>query len=140
MVLRWHTEVEIELALQKAKGFRRVAAQELGMSIRGLNERIRKSEGLKQLLRDIESFWLDKTEEKLFEAIERGDLAAICFHLKYEGRARGYVERREQLPGIGVGEFDEVTKPRDLVLNFVDTVNPNAPNGTTADPERSPQW
>ena len=71
MVLRWHTEVEIELALQKAKGFRRVAAQELGMSIRGLNERIRKSEGLKQLLRDIESFWLDKTEEKLFEAIER---------------------------------------------------------------------
>jgi hypothetical protein len=135
VVQRWHSDVEIELALQKARGFRSVAAQELGMSINGLNKRIRQSEDLKQLLRDIENFWLDKTEQKLFEAIERGDLAAICFHLKHKGRARGYGEWREQLLGIAIGEFDEVTKPPDLVLKFVDAVNPNAPSGTTADPD-----
>src|SRR5215469_11551957 len=126
------------MALQKAKGFRSVAAQELGMSIRGPNERIRKSEALKQLLRDIESFWPDKTEERLFGAIARGDLAAKCFHLKYKGHARGYVEQREELLGTAIGELHEVAKPLDLVLTFCDEVNPNAPTGTTADPERNP--
>jgi hypothetical protein len=134
---RWHSDVEIELALQKAKGFRSVAAKELGMSINGLNKRIRANEELKQLLRDINDYWLDKTEIKLFEAIDAGDLTAIIFHLKYKGRHRGWVERRERLLGIAIGEFDEVTKPPDLVLNVVNAVNPNAPSGTTADPKRS---
>lgn len=39
---------------------------------------------------------LDDAEDALKTLVADGDLGAICFYLKTQGKARGYVERAEQ--------------------------------------------
>jgi|SRR5215469_5308285 len=131
---RWHSELELDMALNEARGFRSDAALALGMSIHSLNERIRNSVALQNRLRDIEDYWLDKTENKLFAAIDAGDTTAMIFHLKCKGKRRGWCERQEIVVGGSVTmEFEDssVRKPPRLVLGFSDEVNKNAPDGTT---------
>lgn len=46
-------------------------------------------------IEEIEESLLDRSESKLYELIEAGNIAAICFHLKCKGKHRGYIERSE---------------------------------------------
>lgn len=39
----------------------------------------------------------DVAESKLYSAIQKGELTAIIFYLKTQGRARGYVEKQVNL-------------------------------------------
>lgn len=136
-LIRQHSEVEILLALQKARGFRSIAAQILEMTPRALNKRIAETPNLIAAMQDIEHYWLDHTEIKLFEAIDAGNVEAIKFYLKCKGKKRGWLEARDYyVMGIAIGgtewEDQGQHKAPDLVLGFVDAVNPNAPDGTSA--------
>ncbi len=60
----------------------------------------------KQACEDAEESLLDKSEDKLMELIEGGNVIATIFHLKTKGKKRGYVEKQEV----------EVNKPIDDVI------------------------
>ena len=50
---------------------------------------------LNEKMTDVEEGLLDLSESKLLDAIRKGNLTAIIFHLKTKGKDRGYVERTE---------------------------------------------
>lgn len=43
---------------------------------------------------------LDTAEHALHSLIKGGDLGAICFYLKCQGKRRGYVEKEKQETGV----------------------------------------
>ena len=65
-----------------------------------------KDKDFKQACEDAEESLLDKSEDKLMELIEGGNVIATIFHLKTKGKKRGYVEKQEV----------EVNKPIDDVI------------------------
>lgn len=44
---------------------------------------------------DVKAKYLDLAENKLLQKINDGDLGAICFYLKCQGKHRGYIERQQ---------------------------------------------
>ena len=51
--------------------------------------------GYKKAVSDLKNIPLDYAESKLFVAMEEGNIAAIIFYLKCQGKGRGYIERQE---------------------------------------------
>lgn len=57
---------------------------------------------LKTVIEDERELFLDATELKLQEAVQKGEAWAVCFALKTQGKSRGYIERQEHAgPGGG---------------------------------------
>ena len=56
---------------------------------------MKKNPALRQVVEDCREQVLDKAEENIFEAAEKGDLAACRFILSTLGKARGYSTRKE---------------------------------------------
>ena len=101
-------------ALTKHRGLVRYAAPELKISAKVLYEYINRSEKIaaaKELARD---GGLDIAEKKLFDQIDEGNMTAIIFYLKCQGKGRGYIERTE-----GANSFD---RPVEFTLKLGDTV------------------
>jgi hypothetical protein len=72
------------------------AARDLGVSRQTVYNYIEKYVTVREARDEARDTLLDMTEGKLFEAIKRGNIAAIMFTLKTIGKSRGYVERIQQ--------------------------------------------
>lgn len=92
-----HTTLEeCAVALRKAGGFVTGAAKLLGISQSSLCERIQKHEELQMVQAEIKEQYLDMAETALLKKIKSGDLGAMCFYLKCQGKKRGYIEKEAQ--------------------------------------------
>lgn len=89
------TNAAIIAALQKSNGYITFAARILGCSPMTIYRRMEKTQSIRDELEIIREGELDIAEQKLREAILRGEPWAIALKLKTQGRKRGYVERQE---------------------------------------------
>ena len=86
---------DIIAALQRAKGLVGLAADELQCDRKTIYNHIKKSAAVRDALESVRGRNLDIAENKLLEAIEQGELAAITYSLSRIGRERGYSDRHE---------------------------------------------
>ena len=66
----------------------------------------------KEKIDDIKNIALDFVESKLIGKIKEGDIVAILFYLKTQGKKRGYVERVE----------NEVTIQQPVVIDWSEPI------------------
>lgn len=100
----------IAAALVKAMGNVSLAARHLRMERTGISVRISKSLYLQQILHDARESMVDNAESALNRSVLSGEAWAVCFTLKTQGKARGYVERQEvrQVESIQVEIAEEI--------------------------------
>ena len=84
---------QIERALKANGGFIAKTAKSLNVRYQTIWERIRRSPRLKQFYEEIRESYIDLAESKLLVKVREGDLGAICFFLKCQGKKRGYIEK-----------------------------------------------
>jgi hypothetical protein len=89
------SESQIAEALRASGGFYAAAGAMLGISGSGVGYRVRRSEHLKQVVKDTKENMLDIAESELLKKIKSGNMTALCFFLKCRGKERGYIERSE---------------------------------------------
>ena len=89
-------------ALEKSGGIMAAAARAVGLDRSTVHHRINSDEKLKAVWEDIREVNLDLVEGKLRQAIQNGELAAIFFYLKCQGKRRGWIERHEYDASINV--------------------------------------
>ena len=92
------TQAQVERALTAAGGLVTSTAKRLGCAPKTVYRYIERFPALKHVLADARESSVDLAESKLIEAIKNGNLTAIIFFLKTQGKSRGYVERSE--PGL----------------------------------------
>jgi len=89
------TNKKIIEALNAKAGMVTYAAEALKISPVTLYRWIKRSPELQQSLNNIRNANIDMAESALIDKIKKGDLTAIIFYLKCQGKSRGYVERQE---------------------------------------------
>jgi hypothetical protein len=89
------TEAEISAALTEARGIVSLAAQKLRTTPRTIYNYLERYPELRTVLSDAREGLVDFAESKLLEQIKVGNITAIIFFLKTQGKHRGYVERQE---------------------------------------------
>jgi hypothetical protein len=94
MTTRRYTTDEIRAALISCGGWVTHAAQKLGCNPHTIRNRLARSPDLQETLDHVREDHLDLAESKLLERIEKGELSAITFYLKCQGRHRGWVEKQ----------------------------------------------
>jgi hypothetical protein len=82
---------QIADAIKQSGGFISIAAEQLGITVAGVSQRIKKSEELQKVVDDIEEKRLDLAESKLIANIKANDQRAIEFYIRHKGRRRGYI-------------------------------------------------
>lgn len=85
----------VEDALKRSMGNISLAAKSLGFDRSTLYHRIKKNPKLKTIVDDARETLVDVAESALYSAVTKKEAWAVCFTLKTQGRARGYVERTE---------------------------------------------
>ena len=58
-----------------------------------IGKRVKETPELQELVTQIRNESLDLAEERLFDLIKEGNVTAIIFYLKCQGKGRGYIER-----------------------------------------------
>jgi hypothetical protein len=91
------SEERLMEAMKKNRGIMAFAAVSLGVTRQAVWDYIHRRPHLKPLIEDIRQTSVDRTEAKLFKLIDGGDVRAVIFHLKTQGKDRGYVERTEMV-------------------------------------------
>jgi hypothetical protein len=86
---------ELINAMEICHGIVSDACKSIGVSRVTYYEYYKKDEEFKKSIDDIENTVLDFVESKLFELIEKKDVAATLFYLKTKGKKRGYIEKSE---------------------------------------------
>lgn len=89
------TTEQIANALEKKAGNVTEAAKALKVTRQGLHKRIAADEELQELVVHLRESLLDVAESQLLKQVKKGNIAAIIFTLKTQGKSRGYVERQE---------------------------------------------
>lgn len=89
------TEEMVMALVEKKKGNATNIAKALKCSRQTVIARMNESEELKQAFVDAREARIDWAESKLDTRINAGDITAIIFFLKTQGKSRGYVERQE---------------------------------------------
>ena len=89
------TQVQVAQAVTEAGGTLTTAARKLGCARCTVHEYIQRYQALKDVLSEARESSVDLAESKLMEAINAGNLTAIIFFLKTQGKSRGYSERSE---------------------------------------------
>ena len=87
------TQNQIIASLRANGGFITGTAKELGVTYQAIWDRIKRSKTLKAEYDSIKEGYLDLAETKLISKMKSGDLGALCFYLKCQGKQRGYIER-----------------------------------------------
>lgn len=89
------TVEQLEHAIRQTAGNISQAAKALGVSRSTVNRRVAESATLKQLVLDTREELVDIAESALRREVLGGNITAIIFTLKTQGKERGYVERQE---------------------------------------------
>ena len=79
----------------KYKGNLAAVARAFGVARQNVHEFVRRHPELLGAVKDAKEAALDDAESALQKAVGRGEAWAVCFFLKTQGKARGYVERQE---------------------------------------------
>ncbi len=90
-----YTQPQVGKALVAAGGLVSIAAGSLGCSRKTVYEYIKRYSSLNDVLTDAREDAIDHVESKLMTAIDEGNVQAMIFFLKTQGKKRGYVERSE---------------------------------------------
>ena len=99
---RKYTPEQIIGALEQSKGMISPAARALGCDRNTIKRYLKEYTAVAQAIADEREATTDLAENKLYEAIQRGEAWAICFYLKCQGKQRGYIEKAE-ITGAGGG-------------------------------------
>ena len=92
-----HTKKRLLEALEKSLGVVTSACKIADVSRWTYYDYLKNDEQFAKEVEEIQNISLDFSESKLFEAISKGNLTAVIFHLKTKGKHRGYVERFEAI-------------------------------------------
>lgn len=95
------TVKQIKDALEKTGGNVSRAAEALGISGRGLRQRIADNAELREFVTEQREAIVDLAEDVLITQLKTGNLTAAIFVAKTQGRARGYSERVEMTGADG---------------------------------------
>ena len=106
-----HSADEIEAVLRRYHGNIWASSCQLGYTRQNLHLRIRKSKRLQAVVEEVREELIDVAEEKLKRKILDGNIAAILFFLKTQGKHRGWVER-----------FERQEVNREEVINEIETL------------------
>lgn len=79
--------------IEQKSGNLSAVARHFGVGRTTIFRRCRDWNGVDEVVKSVRETRLDKTEDKLFEAIDAGSLPAIMFHLKTQGTHRGWTEK-----------------------------------------------
>lgn len=90
-----HTPEQVIEVLRQTIGLAHLAAQQLGCSVRTIWRMAERHPSVREAIDDERGKRLDVAESALHRAVLNGEGWAICFTLKTQGKARGYVERQE---------------------------------------------
>lgn len=96
------TKKQIANALQKTAGNVALAARELKCSRSTIYRKIEQFPDLGEILEDAREELVDIAESKLRQQVMNGNMTAIIFTLKTQGKQRGYVERQEIVGDINI--------------------------------------
>lgn len=86
---------DVEPLIAKNRGNIAAVARALGVSRVTVHKRIRESAGLQEALSEARETMLDNAETALYSAALNGNMTALIFFLKTQGKSRGYTERQE---------------------------------------------
>lgn len=106
-------ELDVAVALIRAKGNFSAAARYLCRTRRTLETFVTRDTDLSDLFEDIEAEFLDDIESKL-KTVAQSDPATMKFFLKTKGKNRGYNERAE-LSGPDGGPLELEVSPREIL-------------------------
>lgn len=91
---KFSTKVIID-AIRRAEGNLTAAAEALGVSRSTIYRYVTDRATVKEALDETRESLIDTAENQLAKKIKSGDMTAIIFFLKTQGKSRGYVERQE---------------------------------------------
>lgn len=97
------TPTEVVAALKATEGMIFLAADQLKVAASTVWRYSKRHPSVKDCIEHLKGKRLDTAESVLWNAVLAGEAWAVCFYLKTQGKARGYVERQE---------FDTVTTNR----------------------------
>lgn len=89
------TVKQVIQALQNNRGLVTQAAEELKAGVRTIYDYADRYPTIKETIKTLKESRLDYTEGKLYDLIDKCEPSAIFFHLKTQGKHRGFVERQE---------------------------------------------
>lgn len=84
--------VDYENAIREGQGLVTAAARRLGVDPRTVFRAINRYDSVRRALEDARERTLDLAEAKLIQQINDGNMTAIIFYLKTQGKKRGYIE------------------------------------------------
>lgn len=95
-----YSDEDIIAMLTATKGMVTIAAERLGCAPSTIYRRMKVSGDVASAVTVARERTLDFAELKLVEQMNKGNVTALIFYLKTQGKARGYVERTEvvQIP------------------------------------------
>ncbi len=94
------TKKELAVALKENAGNMAAAGRRFHVSRQRIWEIVDADPKLRALVDDLSETFIDFAENKLFQAIKKGNIYATCFFLRTRGRHRGYSERLEVTPVV----------------------------------------
>jgi hypothetical protein len=93
------TKEEVVACLKKWRGKMYLAAHELDISHKTLTNYANEWPEVREAIREAKGKRLDVAEGILDKLVDEGNLGAICFLLKCQGKDRGWIERTEMRLG-----------------------------------------
>ncbi len=89
------TVAGVAAAVTRHDGNFRAVAREFGVTRQAIQQLVRNTPELQDVVTDAREGMLDDAESELYGAVRDRDPWAVCFFLKCQGKGRGYVERKE---------------------------------------------
>ena len=90
-----YTPEQVVEALRKTEGMAFLAADLLGSSVSTVYRYAERYPAVKEIIEHTKGVRLDTAESSMWSAVKDSEPWAVCFYLKTQGKARGYVERQE---------------------------------------------
>lgn len=92
---RDRTAVKIIKAIHESKGLLTLAAAKAGVTYWTVWKYSKDYPSVAKAVDESKESMLDLAEGKLYQEINKGNMTAIIFYLKTQGKRRGYIERSE---------------------------------------------